>query len=80
MVFARRARLLYLEVRGEGSDDLKPEKNYVANGASNDVSVIATARNTVTAAITTGTGPIAFGVFIIRPSFAGTQGLSNCHG
>jgi hypothetical protein len=44
------------------------------------VSVIATARNTVTAAITAGTGPVAFGVFIVRPSFAGTQGLSNCHG
>ena len=55
-------------------------KVYVANGASNDVSVIATATNTVTAAITAGRGPVAFGVFIIRPSFAGTQGLSNCHG
>jgi len=55
-------------------------KVYVANGASNDVSVIATATNTVTAAITAGSGPVAFGVFIIRPSFAGTQGLSDCHG
>ena len=55
-------------------------KVYVANGASNDVSVIATATNTVTAAITVGSGPVAFGVFIIRPSFAGTQVSSNCHG
>jgi YVTN family beta-propeller protein len=55
-------------------------KVYVANGAYNDVSVIATATNTVTAAITAGSGPAAFGVFIIRPSFAATQGLSNCHG
>ena len=54
-------------------------KVYVANGASNNVSVIATATNRVTAAITVGRGPVAFGVFIIRPSFAGTQGFSNCH-
>ena len=55
-------------------------KVYVANGASNDVSVIATATNAVTAAIAAGSGPVAFGVFIIRPSSAGTQGLSNCQG
>ena len=55
-------------------------KVYVANFLSNNVSVIATATNTVTAAITVGSGPVAFGVFIIRPSFAGTQGFSNCHG
>jgi YVTN family beta-propeller protein len=54
-------------------------KVYVANGASNNVSVIATATNRVTAAITVGRGPVAFGVFIIRPSFAGTQGFSKCH-
>ena len=54
-------------------------KVYVANGASNNVSVIATATNRVTAAITVGRGPVAFGVFIIRPSFAWTQGFSNCH-
>ena len=51
-----------------------------ANGASNNVSVIATATNTVTAAITVGSGPVAFGVFVIRPSVAGTRGFSNCHG
>jgi YVTN family beta-propeller protein len=55
-------------------------KVYVANFLSNNVSVIATATNTVTAAITVGSGPVAFGVFIIRPSFAGTQGFSNCNG
>jgi hypothetical protein len=44
--------------------------------------VIATAANTViaTIAVGSGRGPVAFGVFIIRPSFAGTQGFSNCHG
>jgi YVTN family beta-propeller protein len=55
-------------------------KVYVANGASNEVSVIATATNRVTAAITVGSGPVAFGAFIIRPSVVGTQGFSNCHG
>ena len=54
-------------------------KVYVANFLSNNVSVIATATNRVTAAITVGRGPVAFGVFIIRPSSAGTQGFSNCH-
>ena len=53
---------------------------YVANFIDETVSVIATATNTVTAAITVGSGPVAFGVFIIRPSFAGTQVSSNCHG
>jgi DNA-binding beta-propeller fold protein YncE len=41
--------------------------------------VIDAATNTVTAAITVGSGPVALGVFI-RPSFAGMQGSSNCHG
>ena len=53
---------------------------YVANINSDNVSAIATATNTVTAAIPVGSGPVAFGVFMIRPSFAGTQGFSNCHG
>jgi hypothetical protein len=45
------------------------------------VSVIATATNTVTGfPISAGSIPIAFGVFIIRPSFVGTYGFSNCHG
>ena len=55
-------------------------KVYVANGASNDVSVIATATNTVTAAITVGNGPVALGVFIFGPSSAGTQRFLSCHG
>jgi len=53
---------------------------YVANGGSDTVSAIATATNTVTATITVPAEPLAFGVFIIRPSFAGTPGFSNCHG
>jgi YVTN family beta-propeller protein len=53
---------------------------YVANGGSNTVSVIATATNTVTATVTVGSEPLAFGIFIIRPSFAGTPHFSNCHG
>jgi hypothetical protein len=46
------------------------------------VSVIATATNTVTGpAITVGTAPEAFGVFIQPPPrFAGTPGHTNCHG
>ena len=52
-------------------------KVYVANGASGNVSVIATATNTVTAAITVGTGPVALGVFI-RSRLAEAQEPSNC--
>lgn len=44
------------------------------------MSVIAAATNTVTATIAVGTEPVALGVFIARPSFAGTPGFSNCHG
>jgi len=43
---------------------------YVANYVSNTVSVIATASNTVTATITVGSGPIAFGLFIQQPATA----------
>ena len=43
------------------------------------MSVIATATNKVTATIAVGPEPIAFGIFIIRPSFAGTPRFSNCH-
>ena len=49
---------------------------YVANDGPDTVSVIATATGS---RISVGEGPIAF-VFIIRPSFAGTAGFSNCHG
>ena len=42
-------------------------KVYVANDASNNVSVIATATNTVTATIPVGIWPVAFGVFIQLP-------------
>jgi YVTN family beta-propeller protein len=59
-------------------------KVYVANTLSNTVSVIATATNTVIAAIPVGTNPVAFGIFIqpAKPStkFAGTPGKSNCYG
>jgi YVTN family beta-propeller protein len=59
-------------------------KVYVANegsGASGSVSVIDTATNTVIGSpIAVGGSPTAFGIFIIRPSFAGTQGFSNCLG
>jgi YVTN family beta-propeller protein len=49
-------------------------KVYVANGASNNVSVvIAAATHTVNAVITVGTGPVAFGVFNIGPSVAGDE-------
>src|SRR5262249_14199987 len=62
-------------VRPDGS------KVYVANAGSNTVSVIATATNAVsTITDSSFNAPIAFGVFIIRPSFAGTPGFSNCHG
>ena len=44
------------------------------------MSVIAAATNTVTATIAVGGEPVAFGVFIARPIFAGTPGFSNCHG
>jgi YVTN family beta-propeller protein len=53
---------------------------YVANIDSDNVPAIATAANMVVATISVGSGPVAFGVFMIRPSFAGTQGFSNCHG
>ena len=45
--------------------------------------MIATATNTVTATISVGNLPVAFGVFIRPPApprFAGTPGYSNCHG
>jgi hypothetical protein len=44
------------------------------------VSVIATATNAVIDTITGFNKPVAFGVFIIRPHFAGTPHFSNCHG
>ena len=54
-------------------------KVYVANVDSNSVSVINTAKNTVTATITVGTNPVAFGVFIQpAPRFAGTPGKVGC--
>jgi YVTN family beta-propeller protein len=55
-------------------------KVYVANDVSNNVSVIATATNTVATTITDTSfnSPQAFGVFIIQPDFTGTPGFSNC--
>jgi len=57
-------------------------KVYVANMGDGSVSVIDAATNAVTATITDTSfdGPLAFGVFIIRPSFAGTPRFSNCTG
>jgi YVTN family beta-propeller protein len=54
---------------------------YVSNGHSNDVSVIATATNTVTRTIydPSFNFPAGGGVFI-QPRFAGTPRSSNCHG
>jgi YVTN family beta-propeller protein len=58
-----------------------PGKVYVANQSSNNVSVIDTATNTLTATIPVGNDPIAFGVFIQpTPKFAGTPGKANCYG
>jgi YVTN family beta-propeller protein len=55
-------------------------KVYVTNGHSNDVSVIATATNTVVGLpIPVGNFPAGGGVFI-QPRFAGTPRHSNCHG
>jgi YVTN family beta-propeller protein len=63
-------------------------KVYVANRSDSTVSVIDTATNTVSAAISVGSEPVAFGVFIRPPpragqpppSFAGVAGSANCHG
>jgi YVTN family beta-propeller protein len=56
-------------------------KVYVANSASNNVSVIATATNTVTTTIRVGSHPVALGLFIQpTPKFAGTPGEANCRG
>ena len=53
---------------------------YVANGHDNNVSVIATATNTVVGSpIPVGKFPAPFGVFI-QPRFAGTPGYSNRQG
>jgi YVTN family beta-propeller protein len=45
---------------------------YVTNRVDNTVSMIAAATNTVTATIPVGEIPVAFGVFIRPPRFAGT--------
>jgi YVTN family beta-propeller protein len=51
---------------------------YVVNGHSDNVSVIATATNTVVGSpIPVGKFPGPFGVFI-QPRFAGTPRYSNC--
>ena len=57
-------------------------KVYVANSGDNNVSVIATATDTVMGApISVGSAPVAFGVFIQPPPrFAGTPGKANCYG
>jgi YVTN family beta-propeller protein len=53
---------------------------YVVNGHSDNVSVIATATNTVVGSpIPVGKFPGPFGVFI-QPRFAGTPRSSNCYG
>jgi hypothetical protein len=48
--------------------------------ANGNVPVITTTTNKVISSIPVGLGPIAFGEFIIRPIFAGTQHFSNCFG
>ena len=58
---------------------------YIANQSSNNVSVIDTTTNTVTATVPVGSDPFAFGVFIQQPAkptprFAGTPGKANCYG
>jgi YVTN family beta-propeller protein len=66
-------------------------KVYVANScstiggvcfdATDSVSVIDTATNTVTDTIQVGMNPLAFGIFIQpAPKFAGTPGKTNCYG
>ena len=59
-------------------------KVYVANSnpsGQGTVSVIDTATNTVTATISVGLAPAAFGVFIQPPPrFAGTPGSASCYG
>jgi YVTN family beta-propeller protein len=55
-------------------------KVYVVNGHSDNVSVIATAKNMVVGSpIPVGNFPAANGVFI-QPRFAGTPGKANCFG
>jgi YVTN family beta-propeller protein len=55
---------------------------YITNVGDASVSVINTATNTVSTTITDPgfNSPVAFGVFIIRPSCAGIPRFSNCHG
>jgi YVTN family beta-propeller protein len=57
---------------------------YVANAASDNVSVINTANNTVIATIPVGERPVALGLFIQpeqpAPRFAGTPEKANCYG
>jgi YVTN family beta-propeller protein len=59
-------------------------KVYVTNESSNNVSVIDTKTNTVTATIAVGVAPEAFGIFIQpkkpTPKFAGIPGQHNCYG
>jgi len=56
-------------------------KVLTANRVNDNVSVVATATNTVIATIPSGTNPTAFGKFIQPlPNFAGTPGRPNCRG
>ena len=56
-------------------------KVLTANRVNDNVSVVATATNTMTATIPSGTNPTAFGKFIQPlPNFAGTPGQPNCRG
>jgi YVTN family beta-propeller protein len=56
-------------------------KVYVANSTGNGVAVIDTATDTLRhAQIPVGSDPIAFGEFIIDPSYAGTPGRPTCRG
>ena len=64
-----------------GSAQSFAQNAYITNYDSNNVSVIATATNTVTATIPVGLNPAAFGIFIQpAPRFAGTPGKANCFG
>ena len=52
----------------------------VADPVANSILVIDTATNMVITTIPVGSAPLAFGVFIQQPRFAGTPGKANCFG
>ena len=64
-----------------GSAPSFAQNAYITNRFSNTVSVINTATNAVVGLPTpVGSGPSAFGQFILPIAFAGTPGTDNCHG